>query len=232
MTVQIEKHATVNMVKQRIGIIVAAHPKHQTLSTSSGVALEDVAKLQDCLADGATLLLDVAQPAEPEAPPVVLSDDEGLVSSAQDCEPLPQEGAELTDEEQDAQNALKQDAAELLEDGDRPGALAKLTAAILLGAPTAMLLCKRADLLLKQKRTHAAAADAAAALAVNPDSAKAYRIRGQARRYCGDYAGAAADFAKSQAADYDESVADMHAYCQKRAAKLALKAEQGKAEAV
>ena len=38
-----------------------------------------------------------------------------------------------------------------------------------------MLLCKRADLLLKQQRTHAAGADAAAALAVNPDSAKAYR---------------------------------------------------------
>ena len=65
-----------------------------------------------------------------------------------------------------------------------------------------------------------------------PENLHWRRIRGQARRYCGDYAGAAADFAKSQATDYDESVADMHAYCQKRAAKLALKAEQGKAEAV
>merc|ERR1719343_256219 len=128
----------------------------------------------------------------------------------------------LTDDEQDRQNALKGAAAELLEDGDKKAALAELTKAIMIGAPSAMMISKRAELLLKLKRAKGAAADATAALAINPDSGKAFRVRGKARRYLGDYEGAKADLDQAQNIDYDDGIADVHAYVKKRVAKMAL----------
>merc|ERR1719436_1348638 len=122
----------------------------------------------------------------------------------------------------DKQNALNGSAAELLDDGDKEGALAKYTEAVMVGAPSAMLLAKRAELLLKLRRPQAAIADATAALAVNPDSAKAFKVRGKARRFVGDYEKAKADLDQAQRIDYDDSVADIHEYVTKRTAKLAL----------
>lgn len=234
VTVQIEPHATINMVKQRIAILVAAHMKHQTLTTEAGEELGDVVKLQDCIADGGLLLLNVQQPKEEEAPPVVLSDDEDLwpVGEAEDAEPLPPaDGPDLSDEAVDKQNALKQESAEKLEDGDKAGALAKLTEAMMVGKPTAMMICKRGELLLKLKRPNAAAIDATAALAINPDSGKAFKIRGKARRYMGDYQGALDDLNQAQKIDYDDGVADVHSYVKGRVAKLTLKAKQDAAKA-
>merc|ERR1719401_2472963 len=127
---------------------------------------------------------------------------------------------ELTDEEIDRQCALKGASAELLDDGDKKAALAKLTEAIMVGAPSAMMISKRAELLLKLKRAKAAAADATAALGINPDSGKAFRVRGKARRYMGDYAGAKTDLDQAQNIDYDDGTADMHAYVKKRVAKM------------
>lgn len=234
VTVQIEPHATVNMLKQRVALLVAAHTKHQTMRNADG-PLDDLTKLESCVADGGQILLDVQQPAEEAEPDVVLSDDEDLWPADEAApEALPDAAGmakELTDEEQDEQNALKQQAAELLEDGDRAGALPKLTEAILVGAPTALMLCKRAELLLKLKRPKAAEQDAGAALGVNPDSAKAYKLRGKARRFLGDYAGSVEDLNTAQKIDYDDDVADLHAYVQKRVKKLALKEKQDTAKA-
>merc|ERR1712087_359591 len=112
------------------------------------------------------------------------------------------------------------------EDGDKAGAPAKLSAAIAIGAPSAMMISKRAELLLKMKRPKAAASDASAALDINPDSGKAYKIRGKARRYIGDYEGAKADLDQAQKIDYDDGVADIHDYVTKRMVKLTLKAQQ------
>jgi suppressor of tumorigenicity protein 13 len=227
VSVQIEPHATINMLKQRVALLVACHTKHQTMTSEAGEELDDLKKLEDCITDGGVVLLHVRQPKEAEAPPVVLSDDEDL---REDADPtvlsLPAAGGELSDEQQDAQNALKQEAAELLEDGDTAGALAKFSDALAIGAPTAMMIAKRAEILLKLKRFSAASADATAALEINPDSAKAYKTRGKARRFLGDYEGAVSDLNKSQAMDYDDGVADMHDYVQKRLAKMKLKAQQ------
>merc|ERR1712039_802627 len=88
------------------------------------------------------------------------------------------------------------------------------------------MLSKRAEMLLKQKRYRAVIADASSALSLNPDSAKAYRIRGKARRFLGEYEGSAEDFSQAQKIDYDDGVADMHQYVQKRAEKLRKKAKQ------
>jgi len=231
VTVQIEPHATINMLKQRIALLVAAHMKHQTITSEANEELDDIKKLQECMQDGGTLLLHVRQPKEDEAPPVEISDDEGLWAAEEkdECEPIPEGDKfeqELTEEEQDKQNALKGEAAELLEDGDKNGALAKLTESILVGNPSAMMLAKRAELLLKMKRPRAASADAEAALRKNPDSAKAYKIRGKARRFLGEYAASKADLDQAQKIDYDDEIADVHSYVTKRVAKMALKAAQ------
>jgi len=84
--------------------------------------------------------------------------------------------------------------------------------------------------LLKMKRPVAACADATAAIEINPDSAKAYKLRGKARRYLAEYEGAVTDLNRSQKDDYDDGVADMHSYLQKRVAKMKMKAQQDAAK--
>ncbi|CAJ1348029.1 unnamed protein product [Effrenium voratum] len=232
LTLQIEGHATVNMLKQRVALIVMAHPKFQSLSFKGSEPLEETTKLQDVegFGNGQTMELTVAVPPEPEAPPVVLSDDEGLVTAEE--EPLPPMPSaellskELNDEEADKQGELKSKAADALEDGDLGTAVEKFTEAMMLGGVSAMMLAKRADMLLKQKRYKAVVADATKALELNPDSAKAYRARGKARRFLGEYAPSSADFAEAQKIDYDDGVVDIHKYVQTRVEKIRLKALQ------
>lgn len=238
VTVQIEGHATINMLKQRIALLIAAHSKHQKITNSEGVEADDNSRLDACagFTNGAVVFVEVEQPKEAQLPPVVLSDDEDLWPSEEDeGEPLPDAAGmakELTEEEQDTQNSIKGAGVELLEDGDKKGALAKYSEAIMVGAPSALMVCKRAEILLKLKRAKAAAKDATAAIEINPDSAKGYKLRGKARRYMGDYEGAAADLNKSQAQDFDDDVHDLHIYSQKRLAKITLKAQQDAARAL
>mmetsp|Transcript_109744 Transcript_109744/g.342061 ORF Transcript_109744/g.342061 Transcript_109744/m.342061 type:complete len:279 (-) Transcript_109744:36-872(-) len=232
LTLQIEPHATVNMFKQRIALIVMAHPKHQALLKEGGEALDDVVKLQDIegLGNGGELLVKISVPPKPKEAPVVLSDDEGLFAGEEEPVPgLPSDeviAKELSDADMDKQGELKQQAQEALEDGDAAKAVAKLSEAMELGGVSAMMVAKRAELLLKQKRFRAAIEDATLALRLNPDSGKAYRVRGKARRFLGEYEGSSADLSQAQKIDYDDGVADVHQYVQKRWAKIQLKAKQ------
>eukprot|EP00435_Cladocopium_sp_Y103_P052153 s1184_g16.t1 len=232
LTLQIEGHATINMLKQRIALIVMAHPKYQSVSFGGSEPLDDVTKLQDIegMANGKTMDLVVAVPPEPEAPPVELSDDEGLAMDEEEALPAAPSAdlisKELSDADADKQGELKGQAIEALEDGDLTAAVKKFTEAMMLGGVSAMMLAKRAEMLLKQKRYRAVEADATLALELNPDSAKAYRARGKARRFLGEYALSAQDFAQAQTIDYDDGVVDMHKYVQTRTEKLRLKAAQ------
>jgi suppressor of tumorigenicity protein 13 len=231
LTLQIEGHATVNMLKQRVALIVCAHPKHQFISYQDKV-LEDIVKLEEIegFGNGSTINLDVKIPPEPEVPPVVLSDDEGLFTGEEVAPPeMPSQDViskELSDADMDKQCELKQAAQDALEDGDLEKAVAKFTEAMMLGSCSAMMVAKRADMLLKQKRYKAVVADATLALSLNPDSAKGYRARGKARRFLGEYEGSCADLAQAQNIDYDDGVADLHKYVQKRWEKIQLKAKQ------
>merc|ERR1719356_684723 len=68
ISVQIEPHGTVGMLKQRIALIVAAHEKWQTLKAGD-VTLEDAAARLDSLegvTDGFTFDLWAKAPKEPE----------------------------------------------------------------------------------------------------------------------------------------------------------------------
>lgn len=220
VTVQIEPHATINMLKQRIAMLVAAHTSWQTMKPSGGeTALDDLCKLSDIegMQDGGIVNLFVKGPTEQEEDLGELSEDPDAMAPEDEVPPgLPDEATmskELTEEEEDRQNACKGQAAEALEDGDKAGALAKLTEAILVGNPNAMLLAKRGELLLKLRRPTAAIVDASAALAKNPDSAKAYRLRGKAHRYLSMWDEAVADFATCQNIDYDDDLKEMHEFC-------------------
>jgi suppressor of tumorigenicity protein 13 len=233
LSVSIEPHATVNMMKQRIALIVMAHPKHQQLFVGEGEALEDIVKLEavEGLTNGGRISVNISVPREPEAPPVVLSDDEGLVTAEEAEAPAAPSAEvmakqELSDADMDKQGELKGQAQDALEDGDTAKAVALFTEAMMLGGVTAMMVAKRADMLLKMKRYKAAAADATLALSLNPDSAKAFRARGKALRFIGRYEESAADLAQAQSIDYDDGVADLHSYVKKRVAKLTLKAKQ------
>jgi len=232
LTVSIEPHATINMLKQRIALIVLAHPKHQSISMEGGEPLDDILKLDatEGMSNGATVLVSIAVPPEPEAAPVEISDDEGLFTGEEDALPeIPSSDViskELDDAAADKKGELKGQAQDAIEDGDTKAALAKFTEAILLGNVSAMEMAKRAEMLLKLKRYKAAVADADVALSLNPDSAKAYRARGKARRFLGQYQGAADDLSQAQKIDYDDGVADMHKWVQTRVEKMKLKEKQ------
>lgn len=231
VAVKIEPHATVSMLKQRVAYIVKTHEKQQTLKTPEHGVLDDIAKLEDLgIGEGAEVELVIPEAVAEEL--VVLSDDEGLVPPESDPPAtLPEEMAkELTDEEQDRQASLKGQAAEAMEDGNLESALEFQTGAILLG-PNAMMLCKRAEILLKLKRPSGAVADATAALSLNPDSCKAYRIRGKALRQVGEYERALEDLGQAQRIDYDDAAEEMLKWLQARCNKMRRAAQQAAAAA-
>mmetsp|Transcript_37638 Transcript_37638/g.86919 ORF Transcript_37638/g.86919 Transcript_37638/m.86919 type:complete len:273 (-) Transcript_37638:210-1028(-) len=234
ITVQIEPHATFGQLKQKVSYLVSAHEKWQTLKLGD-VELDNMSRIDavEGLGDGGTVDLYAKAPAVEEEDIGTLSDDpDAMEEEGDELPPLPDDASmakELTDDEMDNQNKFKGEAAEMLEDGDKKGALDKLTSAVMVGAPNAMLLCKRGELLLKLRRPKAALQDSNAALKINPDSAKAYRLRGKVNRYLSLWEQAVEDFAQCQKIDYDDDIADIHKFCTRRKvwhAKAAMKAKK------
>lgn len=116
----------------------------------------------------------------------------------------PADVEELTDDAQDKQNGLKQEGTDALEDGKQDLALEKFSEAIGVGCASAMLYSRRAQLLFQMDRPRAAVNDCTAALAVNPDSAKAMKIRARAYLKLEMLEEAHADFQTALKIDYDE----------------------------
>ena len=119
--------------------------------------------------------------------------------------PTPKVGEELSEEQQNKVNSLKAKAIEALEDGDRKAGLEYLNQAVAVGGATAMLLTKRAELLLRLRRPVAAIRDCDNALSLNPDSGKAFRVRGLAHRALQKWERAHTDLANAQTIDFDEA---------------------------
>lgn len=111
-------------------------------------------------------------------------------------------------EDYETAGSLKQEAADLLSEGNLDGALEKYTAAILAAPPSALLYANRANVLYKLQRYRAAERDCNEALKENPDSAKALRIRGKVRKELGQYAEALHDLSASQQIDFDENTVE------------------------
>jgi len=148
------------------------------------------------LQEGDDEVQEVAEPIDPELmkeetepfPPMVL--DANVAPSEEKLEQLAR---------------AKHEAAQALEVGDVALALEKYTEAIQAGGATALTLAKRGELLLKQRRPCAAIRDCSAALEVNPDCGKAYRVRGVAHRRLGHWHAAHRDLAQGQKLDFDDA---------------------------
>lgn len=205
--VTIEPHATVGMLQQRIGLTVGSHPQHQFLyhPRDQSTCLDPLAKLKDVMSEQVKLELHIKMP---DTRKVVeeLSDDEDVVEDEVEFPAAPAEGPCADEATRDALLGA--------------GTLDDLTACLACGGASASILCKRAALLLKAQRPRAAALDASAALALNPDSARAYKLRGRARRVAGDYEGAAQDLGQAQRIDFDGEVVAELKYCSARGAKI------------
>jgi len=119
----------------------------------------------------------------------------------------PADVEELTDDATDKQNGLKQEGTDALEDGKKDVALEKFTAAIEVGCASAMLLTRRAQLLADMDRPRAAVNDCFAALAANPNSAKAFKLRAKSYLKLEMLEEAHEDFQTALKIDYD-SIAD------------------------
>ena len=122
-----------------------------------------------------------------------------------------------TAEDFDKAGDLKQEAAELSSSGDWEAALEKYTEAVLAAPPSPLLLANRATALLHLGRPRAAERDCNEALKENPDSAKALRVRGKARKELGLWEAALQDLSASQQIDFDEgTVEDLNFLTEKR----------------
>lgn len=137
------------------------------------------------------------------------SEDEDFDLLPEEKEPTLDAGyveAEPTEKQMEALAKWKEEAHDSLEAGDVKTALERFTEVVDGGGGSALILAKRGELLLKERRPLAAIKDCAAALALNSDLGKAYRIRGIALRKLGRYREAKTDLDQAQKLDFDEGV--------------------------
>jgi suppressor of tumorigenicity protein 13 len=113
----------------------------------------------------------------------------------------------------------KERANELKASGDLVGAVDAFTSALSC-QPSALTFANRAECLLKLKRPTAAVLDADAALAVNPDSAKALKVKGKALRFLGRWQDANTTLAKAMAIDFDPDMVEMVKFVEAKAKAL------------
>lgn len=112
--------------------------------------------------------------------------------------------SEISDEQVEKQAGLKQQSADALEDGDAELALEKLNEAISIGCPSALMYSRRAQILMQLGRPRAVINDCTAALKINPDSGKAFKIRGRAYARLEQWEEAHSDFTTGLKIDFDE----------------------------
>ena len=129
-------------------------------------------------------------------------DDEVVVEDA-----LPMYTGDPDGGDYDVATTAKMAAADYKDAGDYNNALAKYNEAITAAPPTALLLANRAAILLSLQRYDQSIHDCDAALLINPDSAKALRIRGECYMKQTQYHRALIDLGTAQTADYDDNTA-------------------------
>lgn len=117
--------------------------------------------------------------------------------------------SEVTDENREAAQISKAKALDAISEGKLNEAIDHLTEAILLNPNSAILYATRANVFIKLKKPNAAIRDADAALKVNPDSAKGYKVRGMARAMLGLWKEAASDLRVASMIDFDEEIAEI-----------------------
>ncbi|KAI5330561.1 PREDICTED: FAM10 family [Prunus dulcis] len=113
---------------------------------------------------------------------------------------------EVTEEMQDVAQIEKSKALVAISEGKLDEAIDHITEAIMLNPTSAILKATRASVFVKLNKPNAAIRDANAALEINPDSAKGYKIRGMAKAMLGHWEEAASDLHVASKLDYDEEI--------------------------
>ncbi|XWS37561.1 hypothetical protein CRYUN_Cryun19dG0054000 [Craigia yunnanensis] len=113
---------------------------------------------------------------------------------------------EVTDDKRDAAQTEKLKAVDAISEGKLDKAKDYLTEAILLNPTSAIFYATRASVFVKLSKPNAAIHDADAALEINPDLAKGYKVRGMARAMLGLWEEAARDLHLASKLDYDEEI--------------------------
>uniref|UniRef100_A0A7S1XCA8 STI1/HOP DP domain-containing protein n=1 Tax=Compsopogon caeruleus TaxID=31354 RepID=A0A7S1XCA8_9RHOD len=117
--------------------------------------------------------------------------------------PMGDPAAEVTDADLEKQAEARAAAQELLSEGKYEDALDKWNQVIEI-RPSPLLYAKRAEVFLILKKPNAAIRDCTAALSINPDSAKSFKVRGKAYRMLGDWERSAHDLQEGNRIDFDE----------------------------
>ncbi|XWS50848.1 hypothetical protein CRYUN_Cryun12cG0125000 [Craigia yunnanensis] len=134
-------------------------------------------------------------------------DNTGVVESDNDPpQKMGDPSVEVTDDKRDAAQTEKLKAIDAISEGKLDEAIDYLTEAITLHPTSAILYATRASVFVKLSKPNAAICDAGAALEINPDSAKGYKVRGMARAMLGLWEEAASDLHVASKLDYDEEI--------------------------
>ena len=160
-------------------------------------------------ADAPACLLELVKDWGGSVPPAKMAEferaDEDPSGPEEDPEVVPPESDE---QEVDAVMATKQKAADAFADGRFEDAIDAYTD-VIRAMPGALVYAKRAEAFVRLRKCVAAIRDCDAALAINPDSAKALKTRGAANRFLGNWERAHADLSSGQAIDFDETSAEI-----------------------
>eukprot|EP01118_Nematostelium_gracile_P006905 TRINITY_DN2231_c0_g1_i1.p1 TRINITY_DN2231_c0_g1~~TRINITY_DN2231_c0_g1_i1.p1 ORF type:complete len:319 (+),score=133.34 TRINITY_DN2231_c0_g1_i1:57-959(+) len=124
---------------------------------------------------------------------------------------------EVSDEDRDEAQSIKNEAMDAQREGKLEDALNLFTKAIQKNPKSGLFYAFRAQVLLELKRPNAAIRDCDAAIKINPDSAKPYKIRGRANRVLGNYEVALRDVQQGQKLDFDETTQKLEAELKPRA---------------
>jgi len=149
---------------------------------------------------------------EPEQP------DDELMTPDENSEELPlgDEKKEVTDDDRSAAGEAKMKAVAAQNEGNLEEALKLFTESIEKNPTSSLTYGSRAALLLKMKRPNAAIRDCNRALQMNPDSAKALKVRGKAYRYIGQYEKAKKDLQAGNQIDFDDETFTMQKFLEDR----------------
>ena len=148
---------------------------------------------------------------EPEQP-----DDELMTPDEGEALPCGEGKTEVTDEDRAAASEAKMKAVEAQNEGKLDEALKLFTEAIERNPTSSLTFGGRAALLLKMRRPRAAVRDCDHALQMNPDSAKALKVRGKAYRYLGEYEKAKKDLQAGNQIDFDDETFAMQKFLEDR----------------
>jgi len=123
--------------------------------------------------------------------------------------PLGDPNKAVTDDDMEAANDLLSEARSDARGGNHEQAIQKLTEAIKRNPTQSSLYAFRAEYLVHLKKPNAAIRDANRALELNPDSSRALKTRGKAKRFLGKYLEAFYDLSQGNSLDWDETTPDL-----------------------